>query len=116
MVVLSSVGSERLRRHLEQAHPGSAVGDSLALLGESGAQVILGGVGAGQVSCGMTPQSTLSFSSIGEDSAMLCLNRTICLKRRVLEPQERRVAYDRRLSVEENLLLAGVELIGEAGP
>ncbi len=64
--------------------------------------------------CDMDPKSSLFFSSIGENSAMLCLNRSVELKNGTLEPQERRVAYDPRKSVGENLLHCAAEWIGTA--
>ncbi len=64
--------------------------------------------------CEMDPKSSLFFSSIGEDSAMLCLNRRVPLPNGTLEPQERRVPYDAARSVGENLLNAATELIQEA--
>lgn len=64
--------------------------------------------------CDMDPKSSLFFSSIGETSAMLCLNRSVPLYNGTLEPQERRVPYDARRSVGENLLQAATALIREA--
>lgn len=64
--------------------------------------------------CDMDPKSSLFFSSIGEDSAMLCLNRRIPLRNGTLEPQERRVPYDGGRSVGENLLSCAARLIREA--
>ena len=64
--------------------------------------------------CDMDPKSSLFFSSIGEDSAMLCLNRSVPLLNGTLEPQERRVPYDKERSVGENLLSCATQLIREA--
>ena len=64
--------------------------------------------------CDMDPKSSLFFSSIGEDSALLCLNRSIPLRNKTLEPQERRVPYDKGRSVGENLLCAAAQMIREA--
>ena len=61
--------------------------------------------------CDMDPKSTLSFSSIGENEAMLCLNRGVFTARGRLEPQEKKVPYDRSLCLEDNLLLSAKRLI-----
>ena len=54
--------------------------------------------------CAMDPKSSVFFSSIGENEALLCLNRSVQTPRGVLEPQEIRVPYDRSLGVEDNLI------------
>lgn len=64
--------------------------------------------------CAMDEKSSAFFSHIGEDSALLCLNRAVSLPGGVLEPQERRVPYDRWRTVEENLLSAVKRIITQA--
>ncbi|MBQ9544390.1 MAG: hypothetical protein IJV00_04610 [Clostridia bacterium] len=61
--------------------------------------------------CAMDPKSTLSFSSIGDGEAMLCVNRGLYTARGKLEPQEKKVPYDRSLCLEDNLLLSAKKLI-----
>ena len=64
--------------------------------------------------CAMDEKSSAFFSHIGEDSALLCLNRAVSLPGGVLEPQERRVPYERGRTVEENLLSAVKQTITQA--
>jgi hypothetical protein len=65
--------------------------------------------------CAMDPKSTVSFSSIGETKAMLSVNRTVFLKNSKIEQSEYPVSYDRKLSVEQNLLNCAARLITEKG-
>lgn len=87
----------------------------ILLCNRSAGQILLTGEGCSELTlwCEMDPKSSVCFSSIGEDSAMLCLNRRVRLCRATLEPQERRVPYDPDRSVEENLLHSAAEWIGE---
>lgn len=65
--------------------------------------------------CAMDQKSTVSFSSIGENKAMLSINRTVFLKNSKIEQSEYPVSYDRKLSVEQNLLNCAAKLITEKG-
>ena len=71
----------------------------------------VGGVPDQTLWCDMDPKSTLLFSSIGDDEAMLCVNRSLHTARGKLEPQEKKVPYDRSLCLEDNLLLSAKRLI-----
>lgn len=52
---------------------------------------------------GMAQSDTVSFSSIGEDEAMLCVQREICLRNRSIVPFETKVRFDRNFSLYKNL-------------
>lgn len=58
------------------------------------------------LSCGMSARDTLSFSSISQGSAMLCLTRAVDALGLSLEPMELRVPYDESLCLYENLVCA----------
>ena len=52
---------------------------------------------------GMKSEDAVSFSSIGEDRAMLCLQREIPLGRAFIDPFEKSVPYDRNHTLYKNL-------------
>lgn len=52
---------------------------------------------------GMALSDTVSFSSIGEEDAMLCVQREICLLGRNIVPFETKVRFDRNFSLYKNL-------------
>lgn len=52
---------------------------------------------------GMKSEDTVSFSSIGEDRAMLCLQREISLGHTFIDPFEKSVPYDRNHTLYKNL-------------
>lgn len=88
----------------------------ILLCSQGAGQILLQGKNCPDLTlwCDMDPKSSLFFSSIGEDSAMLCLNRSIPLKNGTLEPQERKVPYDPRKTVGENLLSCAAQWISSA--
>ena len=53
--------------------------------------------------CGMAPQDPLTFSSIGEDHAMLCLQQEISLHGYDMGPLEIKIPFDRKYSLYKNL-------------
>ena len=52
---------------------------------------------------GMRSEDAVSFSSIGEDRAMLCLQRELNLGQVFIEPFEQSVPYDRNHTLYKNL-------------
>ena len=52
---------------------------------------------------GMSHADSVSFSSIGEEDAMLCLQREIRLMERNIEPFEKKVRFNRNFSLYKNL-------------
>lgn len=52
---------------------------------------------------GMSHSDAVSFSSIGEEDAMLCVQREICLMERNIEPFEKKVRFNRNFSLYKNL-------------
>ena len=64
------------------------------------------------ISCGMDHRSTLSLSCIGDNDCMLTVGRTIMLPNgKELQPCELKRPYHNDLSVDDNILLLGVELL-----
>ena len=59
------------------------------------------------ITCGMSARSTLSFSSVGEDTAVLSLSRKIG----DTFPCEIRVSLFKNLSIYENLVINAVRLL-----
>jgi len=57
------------------------------------------------VSCGMRERDSVTFSSIGEDNAMVCIKRKVSFLDRVFEPCEFRVSFDRKRGLYTNLAL-----------
>lgn len=52
---------------------------------------------------GMSHSDPVSFSSIGEEAAMLCVQREIRLMERNVEPFEKKVRFNRNFSLYKNL-------------
>lgn len=52
---------------------------------------------------GMNRADAVSFSSIGEEEAMLCLQQEICFHGQSIMPFEKKVRFDRNFSLYKNL-------------
>ena len=63
------------------------------------------------LSCGMSPRDTLTFSSLSEESALLCLTRSFVYGGRLYEPMEVRVRHLPTLSLYQNLTRAFIECL-----
>ncbi|MBE6688671.1 MAG: hypothetical protein E7588_05270 [Ruminococcaceae bacterium] len=63
------------------------------------------------ISCGMGEKDTLTFSAIGFDRSVLCVQRDIKMSNITLECGEFPVSYDERLSVWQNLVLGFCEAV-----
>ena len=61
------------------------------------------------VSCGMCEKDSVTFSSIGENHAMVCLKRNIFFLNSEFEPCEFRVNFDRTKGLYSNLALGTLE-------
>ena len=70
--------------------PGSARISALPRIG----QVLTGG---------MNREDAVSFSSIGEEEALLCLGQEIFFQKRSIVPFEQKVSFDRNFSLYKNL-------------
>ena len=68
----------------------------------------------GVISCGMSRRSTVSFTSIGEQKAMLAVNRSIRAGNRLTEQCEMHCPFDRNLSIYENLVLSAIRLLDDS--
>lgn len=61
------------------------------------------------VSCGMREKDSVTFSSIGETDAMVCLKRCVNFLNSEFEPCEFRVEFNRSRSLYANLALGTLE-------
>ena len=61
------------------------------------------------VSCGMREKDSVTFSSIGESDAMVCLKRRVNFLSTEFEPCEFRVVFDRSRGLYANLALGTLE-------
>ncbi|MBR5459265.1 MAG: hypothetical protein IKV53_00215 [Clostridia bacterium] len=61
------------------------------------------------VSCGMRERDSVTFSSIGEESAMVCLKRRVNFLDREFDPCEFKVPFDRGRGLYANLALGTLE-------
>ena len=61
------------------------------------------------VSCGMRERDSVTFSSIGENQAMVCLKRRVNFLSAQFEPCEFRVPFDRTRGLYANLALGTLE-------
>ena len=59
------------------------------------------------ITCGMSARSTLSFSSVGEDTAVLSVSRKVGN----LSPCETVVTINKKMSLYENLVINAVRLL-----
>ncbi|MBE6701304.1 MAG: hypothetical protein E7582_05385 [Ruminococcaceae bacterium] len=57
------------------------------------------------VSCGMSPYDSVTFSSIGEDSSVICIRRPISFMGKVYEPCEFKVPFDYSIGIFHNLVI-----------
>ena len=62
------------------------------------------------ISCGMQGLDSVTFSSISEDSALVCIRRCIVFGDSVIYPCEFKTRFDYRLGIFQNLVVALVEL------
>ncbi len=58
---------------------------------------------AAALSCGMCAHDTLSFSSVKENEAQLCLTRAFFFHNTLIEPFESKVPFDPALSLYRNM-------------
>ncbi|HBR30738.1 MAG TPA: hypothetical protein DD733_01510, partial [Clostridiales bacterium] len=65
----------------------------------------------GVITCGMNTRCTLSFSSIAYDKALLSVNRRIDHRNRSILQCEKHVDYYECLTVYENLVLQGLQIL-----
>ncbi|PKM61788.1 MAG: hypothetical protein CVU97_06740 [Firmicutes bacterium HGW-Firmicutes-21] len=65
----------------------------------------------GIITCGMDIKCTLSFSSIDYDKALLSINRRIDFDDKSIHQCEKPVDYYEQLSVYENLVLQGLNIL-----
>ncbi|HAN20916.1 MAG: hypothetical protein A2Y15_02870 [Clostridiales bacterium GWF2_36_10] len=63
------------------------------------------------ITCGMNTRCTLSFSSIAYDKALLSINRRIDLESRSIHQCEKPVDYYEPLTVYENLVVQGLNIL-----
>ena len=73
-----------------------------------------GGICKHIISCGMGEKDTLTFSAIGFDRGVMCIQRDIKLSNITLECGEFPVSYDERLSVWQNLVAGFCETLANA--
>ena len=63
------------------------------------------------VSCGMCERDSVTFSSIGDEDAVVCFKRTICFFDKQFEPCEFCVKFDRKRSLYSNLVLGTLRFL-----
>lgn len=63
------------------------------------------------VSCGMLLKDSVTLSSIGEEKAMLCLQRNVDFFGVILQPFEKSIPFDRSLSIYRNVSIAFLLLL-----
>jgi hypothetical protein len=66
---------------------------------------------SGIITCGMNTRCTLSYSSIDYDKALLSINRRIDLEDKSIHQCEKPVEYYEPLTVYENLVLQGLNIL-----
>ena len=57
------------------------------------------------VSCGMNFYDSVTFSSIGEDTSLICIRRPLAILDRIIEPCEFKFPFDRGRSIYQNLVV-----------
>lgn len=63
------------------------------------------------VSCGMEPTDSVTFSSISEDSAIVCIRRKLLLLDKIVYPCEFKAPFDRSLGIFMNLAVSLVDYL-----
>ena len=63
------------------------------------------------VSCGMDFTDSVTFSSISEDSALVCIRRSIILNGYTVEPCEFKAPFDKDIGIYYNLVVAMIDYL-----
>lgn len=63
------------------------------------------------VSCGMDLTDSVTFSSISEDSALVCIRRSIMLNGYIAEPCEFKAPFDNDIGIYYNLVVAMIDYL-----
>lgn len=58
------------------------------------------------VSCGMSENDSVTFSSISEDSSLVCIRRQIPFQKSIIHPCEFKASFSRSLDIYSNLALS----------
>ena len=65
------------------------------------------------ISCGMQGLDSVTFSSISENTALVCIRRRIFFKDISIEPCEFKTAFDERIGILHNLFVSMIEFLSE---
>ena len=57
------------------------------------------------ISCGMNFFDSVTFSSIGEDTSLICIRRPLVVLDKIVEPCEFKFPFDRTKSIYQNLVV-----------
>ena len=63
------------------------------------------------IDCGMNEKCSLTFSSVGDENAMLCINRDILYKGKRIEQSEKNFTLIPKLTLYDNIVLGGIASI-----
>lgn len=65
------------------------------------------------ISCGMQGIDSVTFSSISEDSALVCIRRSLKFKGTVIDPCEFKASFDGRLGIFYNLVISMIDFLSD---
>lgn len=63
------------------------------------------------ISCGMQDIDSVTFSSISEDSALVCIRRRLIFNNRFIEPCEFKASFNRRFGIFQNLVISLIDFL-----
>ena len=63
------------------------------------------------ISCGMQDIDSVTFSSISEDSALVCIRRKLFFNNRFIEPCEFKASFNRRFGIFQNLVISLIDFL-----
>lgn len=63
------------------------------------------------ISCGMQDIDSVTFSSISEDSAIVCIRRSLYFGNSFIDPCEFKVCFDRQYGIYHNLVLSLIDFL-----
>lgn len=66
------------------------------------------------VSCGMQGLDTVTFSSISEDSALVCIRRRIVFCKKVIDPCEFKAPFHSHLGLYKNLVISLLRYLAQS--
>lgn len=63
------------------------------------------------ISCGMQGLDSVTFSSISDDSALVCIRRRLIFNQRTIDPCEFKTHFNSRIGIFQNLVISMIDFL-----